>query len=668
MPLRTRSTEKWEALAAAEPYFAILTESRYLRAQLDGAAESEFFQTGEDYVGSLFSTIRDHLDGHFAAATVLEAGCGAGRLAIPFARRAASVTAADSSEAMLATLRHNVERFAIDNIEAVTLGELLAGRRLFNLVNCTLVLQRLPPREGMELIGALTRRVAPAGILALHLPYRSAAGAALRLARAARARIPLVNGLLNLARRKPFAFPFFETHTYGLNGVFGLLQASGFGDPHVVFTEEGDLSGVIVCAQRRLDPSSAAGTHQAPAEEPAAEKGHIDVRELMAGTTVEALNRKAEEYFASLTDWEHHLAKPFSKADEAPAILINFGVLLQGLRIVPGQTLLDFGAGSGWLSRFFTQLGCQVISLDVSPTALRMAEELYGKQPLIGDRPAPRFLLYDGSAIDLPNNSVDRIVCFDAFHHSTDPARVLAEFGRILKPGGIAGFAEPGPHHSRTAQSQFEMRTYGVIENDVDIHEIWGAAQRFGFADLKLAAFNVPPFHVPLHQYEDLLAGGATYGRWAASTRYFLGDVRNFFLTKGGSEEPDSRYAEALRCTIAARLEGPAAAGVPIAVHAVVTNSGKGVWLPSGDEPGAVAIGAHLYDAAGRLLRFDFHWEDLTTPPRRIEPGESVSLRVLLPPLDPGHYLVELDCVSSKVTWFSQVGSVPAKVEIDVEE
>src|SRR6185503_5914800 len=144
-----------------------------------------------------------------------------------------------------------------------------------------------------------------------------------------------------------------------------------------------------------------------------AEQELIDVRRMMAATSVEELNRLAEEYFARVTDWNYHLAKPFGAIDEVPQLLINFAVILQGLGICPGLTVLEFGAGTGWAARFLTQLGCRVIALDISPTALNIAAELYRRQPVFGDHPAPEFLQFDGHQIDLPDESVDRIICLD---------------------------------------------------------------------------------------------------------------------------------------------------------------------------------------------------------------------------------------------------------------
>src|SRR4029077_9140353 len=160
---------------------------------------------------------------------------------------------------------------------------------------------------------------------------------------------------------------------------------------------------------------------------------------------------------------------------------------------------------SGWLSRFLTQMGCRVIVMDVAPTALRIARELYARQPVIGDHPAPVFLEYDGRRIDLPDAGIDRIVCFDAFHHAANPRAVIADFARVLAGGGIAGFVEPGPRHAEAPRSQFESQIYGVVERDVDVHDLWRTAKTVGFSEMRMCVFHAPPYHVSLAEYEDLL-------------------------------------------------------------------------------------------------------------------------------------------------------------------
>ena len=197
----------------------------------------------------------------------------------------------------------------------------------------------------------------------------------------------------------------------------------------------------------------------------------IDAEELARGYSVVQLAETAEEYFASVTDWTYHLSKPLGSIAEAPTILSHFGAMLSALRLEVGLDVLDFGAGSCWTSRMLTQLGCHVVACDVSSTALAMGRRLFELQPPLGPGTV-RFLRFDGTTIDMPDGSVDRISCMDAFHHVPNWEEVLAEFQRLLRPGGRAVLAESGPDHSRTAQAQSEMRNFTVVERDVVVEDL----------------------------------------------------------------------------------------------------------------------------------------------------------------------------------------------------
>src|SRR5262249_49485529 len=245
---------------------------------------------------------------------------------------------------------------------------------------------------------------------------------------------------------------------------------------------------------------------------------------------------------------------------------------------------------------------------------------------------------------------------------------VIGELGRILKPGGIAGFAEPGARHSLSPMSQFEMRTYAVVENDIDVHAIWRTAKQAGFRDLKLTVFHGPPFYVSVAEYEDFLAGGQTTERWLTSTRVFLRDVRSFFLFKEGVRAADSRTVEGLACEIVVRpAAARAVAGIPVRVVVTIRNSGRATWLRADAGYGGVELGVHLYDSTGRMQSFDFHRDGLTDPPREIRPGETVEREIALAPLVAGDYQLEFDCVASGVTWFAQIGSRSAKWAVTIE-
>lgn len=627
-----------------EPFFSVLTRDEFRGVNLTPQGREQFYRSGEDHVQAVMDFVAAHIDPQFTAASVLEFGCGPGRLALAFARRFASVTAVDRMPAMLDKAREMAGRAGIENIEFR--DDLPAGT--FDIVSCHLVLQRLPRREGLALLQRLLAAVGSVGVF--HLPVRDRAPAARRMLRWTRTHLPLANAAIDTLRKSRFQ----RTTFYDLGEVLALVREAGFDAPLVSMSDDGDFDAALVYVHRPRTQADAA-MESAPAG--SAGSTLIDVRELIARTSIEELNATAEGYFSSLTDWEHHLAKPFAKADDAPAILANLAVLLQGLQLSPGLTVLDYGAGTGWLSRFVTQLGCRSILMDVSPSALRIARETFAKIGIIGQRPEPQYLVFDGHHIDLPDESVDRIVCFDAFHHAPNPAAILAEFARVLRPGGIAGFAEPGPQHSKTPQSQFEMRTYGVLENDIDLPAIWRAAEANGFTELRVAAWNGAAFHTTLAGYEDLLARGATLQSYATAARDFMQHVRNFYLTKGGgTSEGDSRHPAGLLAEIVATAIDPSH------LEVTVTNVGQSTWLAASEEVGGVWVGAHLYDEGGVLQRFDFCRVALSDVALR--PNDSATVTLALPPLPPGRYRIELDCVAERVTWFTQVGSHTTFVRI----
>jgi SAM-dependent methyltransferase len=655
----------WERFAAREPYFFVVTDPRFLRANLTPEHERAFFASGESLISWMLAVIDAGLAPQFAPMSTLEFGCGVGRLALPLARRPGSVVAVDRSAVMLDLARAEAARHGLGHIVFQTPEDLFAASRTFDLVVCYHVLQRLPRIEGLAILRPLLAAIGADGVGVFQWCSRARSPVPVRASRWMRERVPGVNAVVNQLRGKPADDPFIPTHVHETDEILAEFDAAGLNPVHVTLERHDDVDYAIAFAQRSpsprlrgVSPSSPrlrgaspsspglVGITPATVHGPAAEA---------SDAAIDAWNKAAEDYFASLATWDHHLAKPFSQVEETPTLLASVAVLLQALRLAPGMTVLEFGAGSGWLSRFLTQVGCRAILLDVSATALAIAREHYRRQPVVGAQPEPRFLEFDGRRIDLPDGAIDRIVCFDAFHHAPNPRAVIAEFARVLAPGGIAGFVEPGPRHAEAPRSQFESHTYGVVERDVDVHDVWRTARANGFADLRMCVFHAPPYHVSLPEYEEILAGGPAGAGWLASTRTFLRHVRSFYLVKEGAARADSRGTAGLACEIRASLD--ARGSTEVVIDATVTNTGSAAWLPWGMTPGGVGLGTHLYDASGALLAFDFHVEPLTDPPREIAPGETVRRLVTLPPLPPGEYRVELDCVASQVTWFAQAGS-----------
>jgi 2-polyprenyl-3-methyl-5-hydroxy-6-metoxy-1,4-benzoquinol methylase len=382
----------------------------------------------------------------------------------------------------------------------------------------------------------------------------------------------------------------------------------------------------------------------------------IDAEQLVERYTVEQLAATAEQYFASMASSVHLQAKPFGAVSEAPLVLAHLSALLSALELSSGMTLLDFGAGSCWTSRCFTQLGCRVIATDVSPTALSIGRELFQQQPVVGAHLTPTFLVFDGHRFELADESVDRVACMDAFHHVPNWDEVLAEMCRVLRPGGRAVLAESGPHHSRTAQAQAEMRAHAVVERDIVVEDLAHVARAAGFEEVLVAIYAGVPHLVPSSDFQKKL----NRGRVAAdAARAFLENHRLLVLRKAGEEILDSRRIDALAGDLSVRITDRTRAFVR------ATNTGRATWL-SGAQLGAVNVGIHRFDAAGSLVDLDFHRQPLVAAPAtHVRPGETVELDYEVPALPPGTHILEFDLVAEGVAWFAIVGGKTARVVIE---
>ena len=387
--------------------------------------------------------------------------------------------------------------------------------------------------------------------------------------------------------------------------------------------------------------------------------GAVDAKRLARELSVEELADTADAYYLNnMEAKDHWLAKPFWNVADATDTMMVLGQLLAGLNLSPGMRVLDFGAGSGWMSRMLTQLGCEVVVCDVSPTALELARELYDQYRVLGDKPTPEFLLFDGATFDLPDADIDRVICFGALHHTINPQEVISELGRVLRPGGRAAFAEPGANHSIDPKSQYEMKNYTVIENDILMRSIERWAAQAGFKPPQLAVFSTTPFHLSIDDYERLLAGRAPGYRHLYSNREFLKRRRIFMLHKHGDEMADSRSVDSLKATIKV---SPTTKSLPDNEP----NTGSGRWLPSSAPVGPVQLGVHLYDLDRTLHDLDHHRIDLG--PNGVMPGDTIEGTALIPNPGPGSWRLQFDLVSDRVSWFEMAGSTPVWVGLSVE-
>jgi ubiquinone/menaquinone biosynthesis C-methylase UbiE len=105
-------------------------------------------------------------------------------------------------------------------------------------------------------------------------------------------------------------------------------------------------------------------------------------------------------------------------------------IALRALLPATGGRLMDVGAGFGRLADEYGGYR-EVVLVDPSDALLDSARERLGSDP--------RFTFLSGTAQHLPvaDASVDAVVCVRVLHHVGDLRPAIAEFARILRPGGV---------------------------------------------------------------------------------------------------------------------------------------------------------------------------------------------------------------------------------------
>ncbi|MGA8440590.1 MAG: class I SAM-dependent methyltransferase [Candidatus Sulfotelmatobacter sp.] len=115
---------------------------------------------------------------------------------------------------------------------------------------------------------------------------------------------------------------------------------------------------------------------------------------------------------------------------------------LQWLDLSLGKTLLDVACGAGGPAlRIAASTGCSVIGIDVHEEAVKTASSLAAQRGL-AER--TEFRTADaGGPLPFSGASFDAITCIDAINHFPDRPRIIAEWARLLKPGGLLLFTDP---------------------------------------------------------------------------------------------------------------------------------------------------------------------------------------------------------------------------------
>ncbi len=97
-------------------------------------------------------------------------------------------------------------------------------------------------------------------------------------------------------------------------------------------------------------------------------------------------------------------------------------------RPTQGETAIDLGCGTGSYTYWLNDMGLSVVGVDLSHTMLEVARRK-GEQGVT-------FVQADLSCLPFADNTFDLAICNAVLEFTDDPASVLREGLRVVKPGG----------------------------------------------------------------------------------------------------------------------------------------------------------------------------------------------------------------------------------------
>lgn len=157
----------WQGIAAAEPFFGVLSQPEFLRENLTPEGLARFWDSGHRDIAWQVDLLRAHF-GPFAPRVALDFGCGVGRLTRAMATVAERVYGVDVAPAMLEVAR-------VDAPATIRFVDAIPEEGV-DWINSLIVFQHIPPARGVALLADLLARLNPGGAVSLHFTIGRRAG------------------------------------------------------------------------------------------------------------------------------------------------------------------------------------------------------------------------------------------------------------------------------------------------------------------------------------------------------------------------------------------------------------------------------------------------------------------------------------------------------------
>ncbi|WP_137121311.1 class I SAM-dependent methyltransferase [Segeticoccus rhizosphaerae] len=180
-----------------------------------------------------------------------------------------------------------------------------------------------------------------------------------------------------------------------------------------------------------------------------------------------------KEFFERVSgDWDD-MRSSFYNADIIDA-------LAERTQLGEVSTVADVGTGTGFVAAGLAGRAAAVIGVDNAPAMLAVARQ---SLDALG---ADNVTLIEGEidALPLPDDSVDAAVANMVLHHAPDPAAMIAEMARVVRPGGRIAVTDEMAHEYEWMRTEQADLWLGFSPEQVADHFARSRLQEYGYASL----------------------------------------------------------------------------------------------------------------------------------------------------------------------------------------
>lgn len=221
--MRAHVADVWSAYGREQTYWSVLTAQQFRDEAIDEAAIDEFYRSGLAGYDNVARLLRRNGVDFTRIGSVLDFGCGVGRVAQPFANAFGRYIGVDISPGHLRLAREWADKAQLADAQFMLMQDFLTSDIRYDLFYSLIVLQHNPPPIMLEMLRAGLSRVKPGGYAFFQIPG-SIFGAGFSADRYLAG-----EGLCNS----------MEMHALPQRAVFAELAANGFSplevvpDPHI---------------------------------------------------------------------------------------------------------------------------------------------------------------------------------------------------------------------------------------------------------------------------------------------------------------------------------------------------------------------------------------------------------------------------------------------------